>query len=417
MLNIDFIRQNPAAFDATLERRHLPPQAAKLLALDQENRHLLNRLYELKSKRNALSERFPHLPGDEQATVKVKIADMKNELDQLRTQQEQIATELQHYLMTLPNMAMAQVPDGLNEEHNRELRRWGTLPEFAFEPQNHWDLGEKLGQMDFETATKLSGARFVILKGHLARLQRALGQFMLDLHINEHGFEEIDVPLMVRAESMAATTHLPKFDNGFCTTDGYWLVPSAEVPLINMYRDTLIENADKPIRLTALTPCFRSEAGSTGRDTRGMLRQHQFYKVELVTLVHPDLWKQEFEYTMRCAETVLQKLGLPYRLMELCAGDLATKEAYAVDPEVWLPGQNRYREVCTWACTTDYQTRRANIKMRDGKDKIHPYVIYGSGTAIGRTLIAVLENYQQADGSIIVPEVLRPYMGGLDIIR
>ncbi|HEY8189279.1 MAG TPA: aminoacyl--tRNA ligase-related protein, partial [Micavibrio sp.] len=232
-----------------------------------------------------------------------------------------------------------------------------------------------------------------------------------------HGFEEIDVPLMARPESMAATTHLPKFDNGFRTTDGYWLIPSAEVALINLYRDTILTADGLPIRMTALTPCFRSEAGAAGRDTRGMLRHHQFYKVELVAIAHPDKWKDEFDYIVACAEKVLQRLNLPYRLMQLCAGDCATKEAYAVDPEVWLPGQNRYREICTWACTTDYQSRRAQIRIRDGAQKIHPYIIYGSGTAVGRALIAVMENYQQEDGSILIPEALRPYMRGLEKIE
>ena len=417
MLDIATLRANPATFDQNWHRRGLSPHAERILDLDRQNRLLLTAVYDLQNQRNQLSEHFQQLTGDALIALKQQIATIKTQLDQKQTEQQTVGQQLDELLITLPNMLMDDVPDGADETENVELRRWGDIPQFDFEPQNHWDLGEMLGQMDFELSAKLSGARFVILRRGIARLHRALGQFMLDLHVTEHGFEEIDVPLMVHAGSMAATTHLPKFDNGFCTTDGHWLIPSAEVPLLNLYRDIVIDNKNTPIRMTALTPCFRSEAGSAGRDTRGMLRQHQFYKVELVTIVHPDQWQTEFAHTMHCAETVLQKLGLPYRLMQLCAGDCATKEAYAIDPEVWLPGQNTYREVCTWACTSDYQSRRAHIKMRDGKDKIHPYIIYGSGTAIGRTLIAVLENYQQADGSIVVPEVLRPYMGGLEIIK
>lgn len=411
MLDITLIRQAPVAFDQNIARRGLPPQAERLLALDEQVRALVTQITTLQTQRNQASQQFRE--AEDAEAVKTQVTGIKTEIEKLEKQRQEAANELNHLLITLPNMLMPDVPDGKSDVDNTEIRRWGTPRTFTFQPKEHFDIGEQRQEMDFETAAKLAGSRFVVLKNGLARLHRALGQFMLDLHVHEHGFQEIDVPLMMRPESMAATTHLPKFDNGFKTDDDYWLIPSAEVPLINIYRNTILEADQLPIRMAALTPCFRSEAGSAGRDTRGMLRHHQFYKVELVTITHPDRWKTDFDYTVHCAEKVLQKLGLPYRLMQLCAGDCATKEAYAIDPEVWLPGQNRYREICTWACTTDYQSRRAQIRLKDGNKKLHPYIIYGSGTAVGRALIAVIENYQQEDGKIKVPDVLIPYMRGV----
>jgi seryl-tRNA synthetase len=411
MLDIALIRQAPEVFDQNIARRGLPPHADRILALDEQVRTLITQINTLQTQRNQASQQFRD--ADDTEVVKARVVTLKAEIEKLEQQRQEIGNELHHLLITLPNMLMPEVPDGQSDADNFEIRRWGTPRIFTFPPKEHFDIGEQRQEMDFETAVKLSGSRFVVLKNGLARLHRALGQFMLDLHVYEHGFEEIDVPLMMRLESMAATTHLPKFDNGFRTEDGYWLIPSAEVPLINLYRDMILEPEQLPIRMAALTPCFRSEAGSAGRDTRGMLRHHQFYKVELVTITHPDRWKEDFDYTVHCAEKVLQKLNLPYRLMQLCAGDCATKEAYAIDPEVWLPGQNRYREISTWACTTDYQSRRAQIRIKDGNKKIHPYVIYGSGTAVGRALIAVIENYQQENGKIKIPDVLIPYMRGV----
>lgn len=411
MLDINLIRQTPDAFDQNISRRGIPPQAERLLALDEQVRALVTQITTLQTLRNQESQKFRE--AEDADAVKAKVTGLKAEIDDLEKQRQETANELNYLLITLPNILMPDVPDGKSDADNTEIRRWGTPRTFTFQPKEHFDIGEKRQEMDFETAAKLAGSRFVVLKNGLARLHRALGQFMLDMHVHEHGFQEFDVPLMMRPESMAATTHLPKFDNGFRTDDDYWLIPSAEVPLINLYRDTILDADQLPIRMAALTPCFRSETGSAGRDTRGMLRHHQFYKVELVTITHPDRWKVDFDYTVQCAEKVLQKLNLPYRLMQLCAGDCATKEAYAIDPEVWLPGQNRYREICTWACTTDYQSRRAQIRLRDGNKKLHPYIIYGSGTAVGRALIAVIENYQQEDGKIKVPDVLIPYMRGV----
>lgn len=411
MLDITQIRQAPDAFDQNIARRGLPPHAALIIDLDARLRALTTQMNDRQQARNQASQQFRD--SENVDAIKAAVADLKKDIDDLDQQRQVIATQLDHLLMTLPNMLMPEVPDGQSDADNIEIKRWGTPRAFDFIPKEHFDIGEQRADMDFAAAIKLSGARFVVLKNGLARLHRALGQFMLDLHVHEHDFTEIDVQLMMRPESMEATTHLPKFDNGFRTDDDYWLIPSAEVPLINLYRDTILEPEQLPIRMAALTACFRSEAGSAGRDTRGMLRHHQFYKVELVTITHPDRWKQDFDYTVHCAERVLQMLDLPYRLMQLCAGDCATKEAYAVDPEVWLPGQNKYREICTWACTTDYQSRRARIRIRTGKNKIHPYIIYGSGTAVGRALIAIIENYQQANGTIMIPEVLRTYMRGM----
>lgn len=411
MLDITLIRQAPDAFDQNIARRGIAPQAERLLALDEQVRALVTQITTLQTLRNQESQNFRE--AEDADAVKAKVTGLKAEIEELEKQRQETANELNYLLIKLPNMLMPDVPDGKSDADNTEIRRWGAPRTFTFQPKEHFDIGEQRQEMDFETAAKLAGSRFVVLKNGLARLHRALGQFMLDMHVHEHGFQEFDVPLMMRPESMAATTHLPKFDNGFRTDDGYWLIPSAEVPLINLYRDTILEADQLPIRMAALTPCFRSEAGSAGRDTRGMLRHHQFYKVELVTITHPDRWKVDFDYTVQCAEKVLQKLDLPYRLMQLCAGDCATKEAYAIDPEVWLPGQNRYREICTWACTTDYQSRRAQIRLRDGNRKLHPYIIYGSGTAVGRALIAVIENYQQENGRIKIPDVLIPYMRGV----
>lgn len=417
MLNIAYIRNNPEEFDRNIARRGIKPHAAKIVEMDETAREILTQIHELQNRRNEISKIFPEVKNPEKTEeLKAEVGEIKSQLLDMEARHRETADKLEYLLFTLPNMLTEDVPDGNDDEDNVEIKRWGEARKFDFKPKEHFEIGEACGMMDFETATKLSGARFVVLRRGLARMHRALGQFMLDMHVNEHGFEEVDVPLMVRPESMAATTHLPKFDNGFRTTEDHWLIPSAEVSLINLFRGEILDVADLPIRVAALTPCFRSEAGSAGRDTRGMLRHHQFYKVELVTITHPDRWRQDFEYTAECAQKVLQRLELPYRLMKLCAGDCATKEAYAVDPEVWLPGQGRYREICTWACTTDYQSRRAQIRIKDGKKKIHPYVIYGSGTAVGRALIAVMENYQLEDGTIIVPEALRPYMGGIETI-
>ncbi len=330
-----------------------------------------------------------------------------------------IRWQIRSVLEALPNILDADVPDGRDESANVVLKTWGQAPRFDFAPRQHFELGEALGLMDFAGAAKLAGARFTVLRGALARLERALGQFMIDLHTNEHGYEEMTVPSLVNDATVYGTGQLPKFaEDLFRTTDGRWLIPTAEVPLTNMAGGEITPVARLPWRMTALTDCFRSEAGSAGRDTRGMLRQHQFRKVEMVSIAHPEQSAAEHERMTRCAETVLERLGLPYRRMVLCAGDTGFGSVKTFDLEVWLPGQDAWREISSCSNTRDFQARRMNARFRaaDGKTLAFAHTLNGSGLAVGRTLIAVMENYQQADGSIRLPEVLRPYMGGLELI-
>lgn len=417
MLDIQFVRENQRAFDENLAKRGFPPQADQIVEWDAAWRAIVLQINQLQEKKNQLSQQIRHAPDNE--LLRQQVQKLKEQLEKLEPECEKYAQLVQEKLITLPNILMPDVPLGKNDEENVELMRWGKPRDFAFTPKQHFELGESIEQMDFKRAAKISGARFVVLRRDLARLHRALGQFMLNLHVDEHDFEEVAVPYLVRPESMMATAHLPKFDNGFCTQDDYWLIPSAEVSLINLFRDEIIDPALLPLKVAAFTPCFRSEAGAAGRDTRGMIRMHQFHKVELVTIAHPQKWRESLDETIHCAEKILRLLELPYRQMQLCSGDCAVKETYAVDGEVWFPGQNRYREVCTWACTSDYQSRRANIRINEinaQNRKIHPYIIYGSGTAIERVFAAILENYQQENGSIAIPAVLQPLMKGQTVI-
>jgi seryl-tRNA synthetase len=322
-------------------------------------------------------------------------------------------------LSSLPNILDADVPDGRDETDNFVEKTVGAIPNFAFPPKQHFEIGETLGLMDFSAAAKIAGARFTVLRGALARLERALGQFMLDLHITEHGYAETVVPLLVNADSMFGTGQLPKFEEDlFKTTDGRYLIPTAEVPLTNLVANDILPASALPLRYAALSPCFRSEAGSAGRDTRGMLRQHQFYKVEMVSITHPDDSDAEHERMTRCAETVLEKLGLPYRRMLLCAGDTGFSAAKTYDLEVWLPGQGTYREISSCSNTRAFQARRMKARFRaaDGKALDFVHTLNGSGVAVGRALIAVLENFQNEDGSVKIPDVLQPYMGGMKMI-
>jgi seryl-tRNA synthetase len=322
-------------------------------------------------------------------------------------------------LAVIPNLPLDEVPDGKDETDNREVRRWGAIPAFAFEPRQHFDIGEWLGQMDFESAARLSGARFVVLKAQIARLERALAQFMLDHQTARNGYTEHYVPYMVNDAAMFGTGQLPKFaDDLFRTVDGRWLIPTAEVSLTNLVQGQVLEEKDLPLRLTAYTPCFRAEAGAAGRDTRGMIRQHQFSKVELVSITTPEQSRGELERMTEAAESVLQALGLPYRVMLLCSGDMGFGSRMTYDLEVWLPGQNSYREISSCSVCGDFQARRmdARYKPQDGKGTRHVHTLNGSGLAVGRTLVAVLENYQNADGSVTIPDALRPYMGGADRI-
>ena len=339
------------------------------------------------------------------------------ELDPLTAKAEQA---LQDFLLTVPNMVHESVPEGAGEEDNPEVKRWGQPPEFPFEPLNHWDIGENLGLMDFGAAAKITGARFVLLKAAASRLNRALIQYMMDLHTQRHGYTEVLPPFIINSDSLRGTGNLPKFEEDLFKLQGwdYYLAPTAEVPVTNIHRDEILSEDVLPIKYTAYTPCFRAEAGAYGKDTRGMIRQHQFDKVELVKFTKPEDSFDELEKLLADAEAVLQGLGIPYRVVVLCAGDIGFSSTKTYDIEVWLPGQNRYREISSCSCFTDFQARRANIRFRRGAKGKPEFVhtLNGSGLAVGRTLIAILENYQQADGSVLVPAVLRPYMGGMERI-
>ncbi|MBK5920445.1 serine--tRNA ligase [Rhodothalassium salexigens] len=421
MFDIKAIRDNPAAFDAGLARRRLEPRSADLLDLDARRRALITEAQEAQSRRNAASKdigRAKKAGEDAQALID-EVAGLKTRLAELEAERDRVETQLTEALAWLPNTPADDVPDGADEADNVELRRWGTPAAFDFEPREHFALGEALGQMDFEAAAALSGSRFVVLKGALARLERALGQFMLDVQTAEHGYDEVMTPVLVREDALFGTGQLPKFaDDLFRTTDDRWLIPTAEVTLTNLHRDQIVEEESLPRRYAALTYCFRSEAGAAGRDTRGMIRQHQFNKVELVSVTTPEAGEAEQERKVGCAEAILQKLGLAYRVVSLCTGDLGATMRRTYDIEVWLAGQQRYREISSVSWAGDYQARRMNLRCRPKGERETRFchTLNGSGLAVGRTLIAVMEAYQAADGSIAIPEVLRPYMGGLERI-
>ncbi|NQV80816.1 MAG: serine--tRNA ligase [Alphaproteobacteria bacterium] len=424
MHDIRFIRENPADFDAGMRRRGLAPQAAAILALDEQRRAVQTALQEAQKKRNDASKLVGKAKGsgDEAEATRLMgdVADLKTQIQDNETRDRTLGEELHTLLAGLPNIPAADVPDGLSEDDNVELRRWGNKPAFDFAPKDHVDLGEALGLMDFEAAARMSGARFVVLKGVLARLERALGQFMLDIQTGENGYTEISPPLLVRDEAAFGVGQLPKFaDDLFRTTNDLWLISTSEVPLSNLVREQIVDHDALPIRVTALTPCFRSEAGAAGKDTRGMIRQHQFHKVEIVSIVAPQMAADEHERLINSAEEILKRLDLHYRVVVLCTGDLGFSNAKTYDIEVWLPGQDSFREISSCSHYTDFQARRMNARYRAAGEKGTHFVhtLNGSGLAVGRTLVAVLENYQQADGSIVVPDVLRPYMGGVEVIR
>ncbi|HLT77230.1 MAG TPA: serine--tRNA ligase [Ferrovibrio sp.] len=424
MHDIKFIRDNPDAFDRAVRLRGMEPQSAKLIELDRKRRAAQAEFDELQGKRNALSREIGAAKArkDEARAqaLMAEVAVLKERLGLLEVEQRAHEVALTDALSRIPNLPAEDVPEGLDETSNVELRRSGSPRSFSFKPKEHFDLGEALGYMDFAAGVKLAGARFTVLKSQLARLERALGQFMLDLHTTEFGYTEMQPPLMVNDASAFGTGQLPKFgDDLFRTTTGYWLIPTAEVPLTNLARDLIIDENELPWRFTALTPCFRSEAGAAGRDTRGMIRQHQFDKVELVSIVAPEKSVVEHERMTDAAETVLKKLGLPFRTMLLCAGDMGGAARKTYDLEVWLPGQNQYREISSCSNCGDWQARRMNARCRAPGEKQTRFVhtLNGSGLAVGRALIAVMENYQNEDGSIAVPDVLKPYMGGLTKIE
>jgi len=421
MHDIKWIRDNPAAFEAGLKRRGVEGIAHQAVTLDAAWRAAQTRAQELQARRNEASKQIGAVKksgGDAQALMD-EVAALKSDLASAEEEAARLAGELETLAAALPNIPFDEVPDGRDESENVELRRWGTPPELGFAAKEHDALGEALGLMDFDGAAALSGARFVVLKGALARLERALGQFMLDVQTGEHGYQEVNPPLMVRDAALYGTGQLPKFgEDLFQTNTGHYLIPTAEVPLTNLVADKILEEEDLPRRMTGLTYCFRSEAGAAGKDTRGMVRQHQFLKVELVSIAHPDHSAAEHERMTQCAETILQRLELPYRVIVLCTGDMGFSSRKTYDIEVWLPGQGRYREISSCSNCGDFQARRMKARFRPKGEKNTRFVhtLNGSGLAVGRTLVAVLENYQQADGSIRVPEVLRPYMGGVDVI-
>ena len=420
MFDIKLIRDNPAAYDAGLARRGLAPQAVKLIELDDARRRHLTKLQEAQSRRNAVSKEIGKAKAqkDEARSAELmrEVGELKEIIQQGEEEERKIDAVLEAALALIPNTPFDEVPEGRDETGNVEVRRVGNAPKLDFAPKQHFELGEALGLMDFEAAQKISGARFVVLKGALARMERALAQFMLDTHTTEFGYTEVNPPLMVRDAAAYGTGNLPKFaDDLFQTTTGFWLIPTAEVSLTNLVRETILEEDALPMRMTACTPCFRAEAGAAGRDTRGMIRQHQFTKVELVSITTPEASLAEHERMTGAAEAILQRLGLPFRTMLLCTGDMGFASRKTYDIEVWLPGQDAYREISSCSVCGDFQARRmgARFRSKGGKDVRFVHTLNGSGLAVGRTLIAVMENYQQADGSIVVPDALRPYMGGL----
>lgn len=422
MHDIRQIRENPEAFDAGLARRGVAPVSAALVALDEQRRAVATRLQEGQNRRNDASKAIGKAMGSGDAataeTLKAEVATLKDTLPALEAEEKGLAAKLQDALAGLPNIPVAEVPDGEDEAQNVEVARWGTPRNFDFTPREHADLGPALG-LDFETGAKLSGARFTFLKGQMARLHRALAQFMLDTQTATNGFVECNVPLLVRDEAAYGTGQLPKFSEElFRTTDGRWLIPTAEVSLTNAVAGDILDPALLPLRMTALTPCFRSEAGAAGRDTRGFIRQHQFEKVELVTICRPEESDAEHERMVAAAESILQALELPYRKVLLCAGDMGATARKTFDLEVWLPGQDAYREISSISNCGDYQARRMNARYKPEGAKKTEFVhtLNGSGLAVGRTLVAVLENYQQADGSVTVPAALRPWMGGIETL-
>ena len=424
LYDIKWIRDHATEFDAAMDKRGVTTRASELIALDDARRAHLARLQDAQARRNAASKQIGRARAakDEEtvAGLMAEMSELKGFIQSGEEEERRLNEALTRALEVLPNAPLDDVPVGSDESDNVELRKVGEVPRFDFEPRQHFELGEALGMMDFETAGKVSGARFVYLAGPLARLERALAAFMLDLQTGEHGYREVVPPLLVNDDAMYGTGQLPKFaEDLFQTSDGRWLIPTAEVPLTNYVRERIIPETDLPLRLTAWTPCFRSEAGAAGRDTRGMIRQHQFSKVELVSITTPETSGDELERMTSCAEEVLKRLGLAYRVMLLCTGDMGFGARRTHDLEVWLPGQGTYREISSCSVCGDFQARRMNARLRraDGK-KIEPvHTLNGSGLAVGRTLVAVLENYQREDGSVVIPDALRPYMGGREVIE
>jgi len=424
MLDIKWIRENPEALDQGLNSRGVEAVAGNIVALDERRRTALQALQDMQSRRNTVSRQIGRAMADKDQAradaLKSEVADLKNRMSALEEESRAADTALSDLLSTLPNLPLADIPVGQDEADNREERMVGARPGWNHAAREHYQIGEALGLMDFDSAAKIAGARFTVLKGPLARLERALGQFMLDMHTGEHGYTEVSPPLLVRDETVFGTGQLPKFSEDlFQTTDGRWLIPTAEAPLANLVRETIVDGESLPLRFCALTPCFRSEAGSAGRDTRGMLRQHQFMKCELVSVTDAETSLEELERMTADAEMILKRLGLHYRVVTLCTGDMGFSARKTYDIEVWLPGQATYREISSCSVCGDFQARRMNARYRDKADRALRFVhtLNGSGVAVGRALIAILENYLNEDGSVSLPDVLVPYMGGLTRIE
>ncbi|MEL6167737.1 MAG: serine--tRNA ligase [Pseudomonadota bacterium] len=419
MHDIRAIRENPDQFDTALARRGVSAVSADILSIDEARRAAISAAETAQAERNAQSKAVGAAmksgDADEGARLKAAVVALKDQIAAHEALAKAKDTELTNILMSLPNLPHDDVPDGADEDDNVELRRWGTPPEFSFTPKEHYDLAAVQDGMDFETAAKLSGSRFVLLSGAVARLHRALAQFMLDTHTTENGLTEVMPPVLVRDDAMLGTGQLPKFsEDSYRTENGWWLIPTSEVPLTNIVAECIVDESYLPRRYTAHTPCFRSEAGSAGRDTAGMLRQHQFEKVEMVSVTHPDQSREELDRMTRCAEDILERLGLPYRTVVLCTGDMGFGARRTHDIEVWLPGQNTYREISSCSVCGDFQARRMNGRFRPeggGKPEF-VHTLNGSGLAVGRCLIAVLENGQQEDGSVLLPQTLSPWLGG-----
>ena len=421
MFDIRWIRDNPDAFDAGLAKRGLPAQASHVLDLDSRRRSAITELQEAQARRNEASKQIgaAKSKGEDADALIAEVAALKQRIQQVEADEASLGDELDGILAGLPNLPEDDVPVGPDEDANVEIRRHGDEPRMNFEPKQHFELGEALGLMDFETAARLSGSRFVVLRGLLARLERALANFMLDMHTSEFGYDEIVGPLLVREHTAFGTGNLPKFeDDLFKTTDGYYLIPTSEMVLTNLVREQIVDEETLPRRYTAYTPCFRAEAGAAGKDTRGMIRQHQFSKVEMVSITRPEESTAEHERMTGIAEEVLKRLGLHYRVMTLSSGDMSYAAMKTYDIEVWLPGQNTFREISSCSNCGDFQARRMQARCREsgGKGTRFVHTLNGSGLAIGRTIVAILENYQRADGTVAIPDALRPYLGGLEVI-
>ena len=424
MHDIRAIRENPAAFDAALARRGESALSSQVLELDEARRAKILAAETAQADQNKAAKAIgaAKAKGDEAEfeRLRAEVAEKKAEVATMQAEAKELDAKLTDMLARIPNSPAEDVPEGADEDDNVEVKRWGDVPAFDFEPKEHFEIGEALGYMDFERAAKLSGSRFTVLTGPLARLERAIGQFMIDMHTSEHGYTEVSSPLMVKSEAMYGTGQLPKFEEDlFKTTDGRYLIPTAEVTLTNLVSGEVLDAEKLPLRFTALTPSFRSEAGSAGRDTRGMLRQHQFWKCELVSITDQESSIAEHERMTECAENVLKRLGLHFRTMTLCTGDMGFSARKTYDIEVWLPGQDAFREISSCSVCGDFQGRRMNARYRGKDDKALKFVhtLNGSGTAVGRCLIAVLENYLNEDGSVTIPDALLPYMGGLTKIE